>query len=1223
MSQPDDNGYNILGHKVYFPDGKRPFSSQMAVMCKTLGSLKNFQNALLESPTGTGKSISLLCSSLSWQMSYERDEAEAIQIEEEEETKENIPPPNKDATPIEKRKYYRERNRNKKKKRKRRDPPTIYFATRTHSQIAQIVEELKNLPLSYTSEREPCPLRMAVLSSRKHSCNNFRNERESGGDHTFSHGGSIDDICKNLVENNKCSYYFKAPEVDLEGVWDVEDLMLRSNRCGGCGYHSSKLFFENAHPHLVLCPYSYLIDPTIRKASKINLNNSVVIIDEAHNIEDTAREAASCDLELEELRVVEAEVRGLFNSVKNMTFSERGEDLEVYETLAKVVTGLVEWIDSEIPKMKMKDFEGESQVWEGTEALGIFEEFSNITPDTIELFIEYLRKISTLKNDDILMNGISGRNEEEKSSSLPPTLVLSRSTSMMLISLFETVRLMTSFDLQYLDKYRMVIKKTLEQSRAPKRNWNRRTQQQSWHTTLCLWSMSSGVIFKEVDSMTRSIILTSGTLSPLDSFAAELDIDFPVRLEAGHVIDMEKQVFVGSVGSINGTTLNCVYKNQDTFSFQDGIGEVICQVCENIPNGILVFFSSYGFLYKLLDRWKNCSIFDRMREHKDVYIEPRSSSELDDIMTGYQQSVINNRGVGKKNGALMLAICRGKVSEGINFSDDFARSVLVVGIPYPAFKDTFVRLKREFQDKVSMEEARLLPAAKQCQINGRQWYRQQASRAINQAVGRCIRHRFDFGSILLIDTRFAISENKEQLSRWVRGSVNHHETMDGAISQVNQFFQRINLDPQLMLHAQTMRGNMTFKIEEKSEIKRRIKEEVNVEDKSSIVHYISKMKTPKAKKKKMKEDEEDIKDDSSSKANEPIKTKEDPIQNIDQMLKFNKSDSDFSSSQGIEKDSSTYMERESEGDLSQIDLTGDSDVEQTPKLKEEKRKEEESLVTMKDENWLISLCEDQIPSLMTAFTNHHFHQHDHKIKRVSIRKIPPKLRYLKMLIENQKESFQRMIGKQNNNNNSSSLVERRGRKVCVRVVLPDSTLFQKLPNSFFFEDDWNEKDCTVYRTFRFVNNPEWIVCVLLMAVGPLHFNFVNFCWFLPPFSFYMKIPTSSNYDEDFEDSSSTRRPSELGEDELNWTQSSTSSFSSSKEQQNAPQPFIDLTDEEDQEEFGGDLFETNINRLKRKTNPSSSSSSSSQYFAQCSANSTQDGNQGGKQKKQRRFHNSC
>lgn len=35
----------------------------------------------------------------------------------------------------------------------------------------------------------------------------------------------------------------------------------------------------------------------------------------------------------------------------------------------------------------------------------------------------------------------------------------------------------------------------------------------------------------------------------------------------------------------------------------------------------------------------------------------------------------------------MVAVCRGKVSEGLDFSDDNARAVITVGIPFPYVKD--------------------------------------------------------------------------------------------------------------------------------------------------------------------------------------------------------------------------------------------------------------------------------------------------------------------------------------------------------------------------------------------------------------------------------------------------------------------------------------------------------------------------------------------------------
>ena len=53
-------------------------------------------------------------------------------------------------------------------------------------------------------------------------------------------------------------------------------------------------------------------------------------------------------------------------------------------------------------------------------------------------------------------------------------------------------------------------------------------------------------------------------------------------------------------------------------------------------------------------------------------------------------------------------------------------------------------------------------------------YSQSAMRAVNQALGRVIRHRHDYGAVLLADERFAYGNVQSQLSLWIRTHVQRH-----------------------------------------------------------------------------------------------------------------------------------------------------------------------------------------------------------------------------------------------------------------------------------------------------------------------------------------------------------------------------------------------------------------------------------------------------------------
>jgi len=96
--------------------------------------------------------------------------------------------------------------------------------------------------------------------------------------------------------------------------------------------------------------------------------------------------------------------------------------------------------------------------------------------------------------------------------------------------------------------------------------------------------------------------------------------------------------------------------------------------------------------------------------------------------------------------------------------------VIITGIPYAPHMDPWVVLKKQFlDDKKSHGSSTIDSFGKRsvssC-LTGQAWYAQAASRAVNQAIGRVIRHRKDWGAIFLLDERFLFDNQVANLSGW-------------------------------------------------------------------------------------------------------------------------------------------------------------------------------------------------------------------------------------------------------------------------------------------------------------------------------------------------------------------------------------------------------------------------------------------------------------------------
>jgi regulator of telomere elongation helicase 1 len=121
--------------------------------------------------------------------------------------------------------------------------------------------------------------------------------------------------------------------------------------------------------------------------------------------------------------------------------------------------------------------------------------------------------------------------------------------------------------------------------------------------TINYWAFSPGIAMKELKRLgVRSIILTSGTLSPLDSFQQDMKLPFQIRLENPHVIT-DSQLWVGAISAgPNAKNLNSSYSNRDTVEYKNELGASVLSICStlygshednmgNIDGGMLLFFS--------------------------------------------------------------------------------------------------------------------------------------------------------------------------------------------------------------------------------------------------------------------------------------------------------------------------------------------------------------------------------------------------------------------------------------------------------------------------------------------------------------------------------------------------------------------------------------------------------------------------------------------------------
>ena len=329
--------------------------------------------------------------------------------------------------------------------------------------------------------------------------------------------------------------------------------------------------------------------------------------------------------------------------------------------------------------------------------------------------------------------------------------------------------------------------------------------------------------FSSIASAARAVILAGGTMSPFDDYKIHL---FPTMkpdkittISCGHVIPASNlcvwtlastRAIAGSVPSSDDTFEFSFQKRSDKAMVRQ-LGLALLNICSVVPDGVVVFFPSYGYLDEVVRMWQlpgistsgdSQPLWDRLQTKKKLFRETKGGSS-ESVLEDYSNAILSGDSASQKKpaGALLLSVVGGKMSEGINFSDRLGRCVVIIGLPYPNINSPEWKARIEYIESSTiarltdssgakpLSAAEAMPLAKQA---ARDFYENACMRAVNQSIGRAIRHRNDYAAIVLVDRRFGTERIKAKLPGWIRGGIvegSEGRGLQGLMGTLNGFFR--------------------------------------------------------------------------------------------------------------------------------------------------------------------------------------------------------------------------------------------------------------------------------------------------------------------------------------------------------------------------------------------------------------------------------------------------
>ncbi|KAJ0069463.1 hypothetical protein NL108_006060, partial [Boleophthalmus pectinirostris] len=607
----------------------------------------------------------------------------------------------------------------------------IYYCSRTHSQLAQFVHEVQKSPFSKD-------ISVVTLGSRQNLCINEEVKR-------LGSIQRINDRCLEMQKNqheksdpedgvkrrrgpakavcpfNKVSAQLQMRDDILGSVHDIEQLLRLGNELHSCPYYATRLSVPPAQ--LVVLPYQMILHEATRRAAGVQLKGQVVIIDEAHNLSDTLSCIHSAELTGAQLCRAHSQLTQYSERYRSRL---KAKNLMYIKQILFVIEGLVKALGGKVGQNPQTQ-----TTQAGTEMLTINNFLFKAQIDNINLFKlqRYFEKslisrklggfVEKYAGSGVSVHTQNPNKENHRTDGLNRFLQsLHSNHSQPVPSLeqqgaAESDRALSMSPMMQMEGFFMTLTNSNTDGRVVLHRHGTLSE-----SSVKFLLLNPAVHFAQVLREARAVVIAGGTMQPVSDFKQELLFSAGVEegriaeFSCGHVIPPENILPIVLCNGPSGQELEFTFQTRDSPSMARGIyyqikptlmdetGRVLSNICTVVPGGVVCFFPSYEYSRKVISHWETTGTLGRLANKKKIFQEPKKANQVEQVLSEFSRCIQRcAHDGGSLTGALLFSVVGGKMSEGINFSDDLGRCVVMVGMPYPNIKSPELQEKMAYLDK--------------------------------------------------------------------------------------------------------------------------------------------------------------------------------------------------------------------------------------------------------------------------------------------------------------------------------------------------------------------------------------------------------------------------------------------------------------------------------------------------------------------------------------------